>query len=170
MTFADKKLRRLLKKRFISAWIDTTGDPTAGTSFQHDPKEPAGSCIRGNGEHNVQMIVLTPEGRIFHVVSGYIGADDLREELAFALEQFGHFGSNGKKLAAAHRGFAETLQARDFSGPLGNWEKRRAIADHEFVAKHPLLAVEDFEPEMLVGNAKTFFGSRNGTARATAGR
>ena len=167
-TLSNRKVRRLLNDRFVCAWVNTEGDKSAGASFAHEPGEAAPSCIRGNGEHNVQMIFLTPQGEIFHVLAGYITAGDLAEELAFALKTYEKVVSTSNPeeqeatVVSAHKQMAKTLKEKKFDGPLGNWERRRALKDHEFMTKHPLIHVDAFKPEMLVGNASTFFGSYRG--------
>src|SRR5262249_1757151 len=136
------------------------------------PRDPAPSCIRGNGEHNVQMLFLTPEGKIFHVLAGYLSPKDLHEELQFALSTFDALNktpaeSREDAVTKAHEDMVKQLEKRSFPGPLGDWERRRAVDDHRFVAKHPLLSVDSYRPEMLVGNGKSFFGSSSGGTPAT---
>ena len=48
------------------------------------------------------------------------------------------------------------------TGPLSEWETRRAVADHKFSAKKALMPVAAFRIEEMVGNGKTFFGSSRG--------
>lgn len=168
MSFSDKKVKRLLSKRFVLAWMDLEGQRIAGASYAHPPSDPPPTCIRGNGEHNVQILTLTPQGEIFHVLSGYIAPEDLVEELELALDLIENLDRTSEEtveetLAARHRAFAEELEQREFAGFLGDWEKRRAVDDHLFAARHPLLPVESFKAEMLVGNATTFFGSFQGS-------
>ena len=167
MTFSNSKVRDLLNKRFTCTWINTEGDPNAGASFAHAPKDPAPTCIRGNGEHNIQILVMTPEREIFHVLAGYIEPDDLRRERNFALKLFKRLAKCEKseradRVTSAYEDRIKELKNEKFDGPLGKWERRRARDDYRFVAKHPLLAVDKFYPEMLVGNGKSFFGSSNG--------
>jgi hypothetical protein len=94
VTFAAPPVKQLLTDSFACAVINTTGDPSAGASFSHSPKDPPGPCLRGNGEHNVQILVLTPAGELFHVISGYIGPEDLQQELTFALATYGALKRN----------------------------------------------------------------------------
>ena len=165
VTFADPTLRRLLKKEFVCTWKNTTGDASAGASFAHDPKEPAPSCARGNGEHNVQMMVLTHEGKLLFVRAGYLDAKDMLEDLRFARKLK---GKSKEEVAQAHRKERARLEEVEFKGPLASFAKRRALRDHQFVAKRPLLPVNEFVPTDLVGHGKAFFGSRNGSTKATA--
>jgi hypothetical protein len=160
-------VKHLLNTRFVCAWENIEGQPVAGASFAHSPRDPAPSCVRGNGEHNVQMLFLTPQGEIFHVLAGYLNPKDLQEELRFALSTFDALrtaptDSREGVITHAHEEIVKKLEKRSFSGPLGDWERRRAVADHRFAGKHPLLAVDAFRPEMLVENGKSFFGSSTG--------
>jgi hypothetical protein len=51
--------------------------------------------------------------------------------------------------------------------PIGS---KRAMLDHRWAMEHPLLNIDAFRTEMLVGNARTFFGSSvNGTPKQTIG-
>ena len=171
MTFSDTKVKKMLASKFVLAWTNTEGDRNAGASFAHAPGTPAGTCIRGNGEHNIQMLLLTPEGRLLGVLAGYIAPKDLVEELEFTLSVHDSLDDEGRmapedRVAAAHRDFlAAHAKRRDAEGdarPLADWERRRTRADHAFAMKHPLLDAADFRPEALVGNGTTFFGSSAG--------
>jgi hypothetical protein len=167
VSLSDQQVKRLLNARFVCAWENTEGQPAAGASFAHSPRDPAPLCIRGNGEHNVQVLFLTPQGEIFHVLAGYVSPRDLQDELRFALANFAALtkaprGSRQSVVTKAHEDMVKKLEKQSFSGPLGDWERRRAVADHRFAAKHPLLEVDSFRPEMLVGNGKSFFGSSTG--------
>ena len=54
-----------------------------------------------------------------------------------------------------------TLEATCYlrCGFFAQFERMRSETDHRFVMKHPLLAYEQFKPEMLVGDGMSFFGS-----------
>lgn len=162
VTLSDSKVARLLSDKFVCAWEDTSGDPNAGGSFAHGPKDPAPQCIRGNGEHNLQTLVLTPQGEIVNVLAGYVPPDEMLEELEFSLRTLASMrgGSREDRLVAAQRARIEAMKPH--SGPLNDWEDRRAREDHEFVVDHPLLPHERFRSQDLVGNGKSFFGSSNG--------
>lgn len=174
MTFSDTKVRKLLRTRFVCGWENTEGDKSAGASFAHAPGTPAGTCIRGNGEHNIQMLLLTPDGRLLGVLAGYIAPEDLVQELEFALSVQASLADEGRmapedRVVAAHREFLDALAAREKGGggdrdarPLADWERRRTRADHRFSMKHALMDAADFRPTALVGNATTFFGSSSG--------
>ena len=88
VSFSHAGLRRLLNREFVNTYVNTEGDPTAGQSIWHSPREPAGQCIRGNGQQNVQTLFMTPTGQIFHAATGFLSAEDLGREAEFALELF----------------------------------------------------------------------------------
>jgi hypothetical protein len=165
-------VRRLLNTRFVCAWENTDGKPTPGASFAHRPRDPAPSCIRGNGEHNVQILFLTPQGEIFHVLAGYVSPKDLQEELRFALSSFDALRKSAADsreaiVTKAQEDMVTQLEKRSFPGPLGDWERRRAVADHRFAGQYPLLPLDSYRPEMLVGNGQSFFGSSTGGTPAS---
>lgn len=88
VSLSNKNVNSILNRHFVNTFTDTTGDPTAGTSFQHSPNDSPGNCIRGNGKQNVQTIFMTPAGEIFHVATGYLDPQDLYDEIEFAGELF----------------------------------------------------------------------------------
>jgi len=168
VSFSDPDVAKLLKKRYVCAWLNTNGETNAGSSFAHTPNSPAGHCIRGNGEHNVQLLVLTPRGRILHALSGYVPPATLIDELRFAADLFASLSQPGRRpdterVAAALQERIDAAEQRRFTGPLASWAKRRTLSDYRFVAKRPLLEIEKFRSEDFVGRSKTFFGSSTGT-------
>lgn len=88
VSFSQPQVQQSLSRDFVCFTTSTEGDPTAGQSIRHRPQDPAGPCIRGNGQQNVQTLFLTPEGEIFHAASGYLSPEDLLAELQFAQELF----------------------------------------------------------------------------------
>ncbi len=120
MSLSNAKVNRLLNDEFVCAYINTQGDPNSGESFSHRPRDPVGPCLRGNGEHNVQMITMSPAGEIFHVLSGYVGPEELLAELQFAqatwreLAKLDDVAARKKLLIAAHEKFARELEDRRF--------------------------------------------------------
>lgn len=95
VTFSDDRVRRVLNNEFVCCYADTTGDPTSGASFSHAPDDQPGPCGRGAGRQNVQVIFMTPASEIVHVATGFLEADDLLEEIAYARELFGILSKNG---------------------------------------------------------------------------
>lgn len=174
-------VQKLLNQRFVCTGKNTQGDPNAGTSFQHAPNDPAGPCLRGNGEHNVQMLFLTPQGEIFGSLSGYLSPEDLQVELEFALDTFEKLEqtkdqARAKELIVLEHarqlqrlGFSEEqIKAPlnraipfagnfDFSqgvnGMFDHFTKGRVLADHRYAMEHPLQPLKEFRSEDMVGAA-----------------
>lgn len=167
MTLSDARVRRQLGKQFVCARLDTDGDAAAGESYAHGPRDAAPSCIRGNGEHNLQLLMLDGEGRMVNAVAGFIEPDDLLEELRFALDTMEALekmpeSQRSEALVERQKERAASLREREFEGFMGDWERRRAVADHRFVERNPYLTHDAFRIEAMVGSAKTFFGSSSG--------
>jgi hypothetical protein len=172
VTFADPAVKKLLQKEFVCAWVNLEGEAIAGSSFAHEPGTPAGQCVRGNGEHNIQLLTMTPEGKVFHVLAGYVAPRELVEELRLALSIFGSLDDEVRtspedRVVAAHKDFLAEHDKRASDAPEGletllDMQHSRVRQDHRFCMRRPLMDVADFRPEMLVGNATTFFGSSTG--------
>ncbi len=118
VSFSQPQTRRFLNQNFINTFNDTTGDPTSGQSICHQPDDPSGTCIRGNGKQNVQTLFLTPKGNIFHAATGFLSPEDLLAEAKFAIKLFedltqekqsdrGHVTQAHQKRLAS-KGFSET--------------------------------------------------------------
>ena len=88
VSFSQPQTRRYLNQNFVNTFNNTTGGPTSGKSIWHQPGDPSGTCIRGNGKHNVQTLFLTPSGNIFHVATGFLSSEDLLAESKFAFQLF----------------------------------------------------------------------------------
>jgi hypothetical protein len=127
---------------------------------------------RGLGEHNMQILMLTPDGRIMNALGGYVGPRDLVAELEFALGLLKDLkrvprGSAKEFVSKAHADRADSFESRNGEGLFAALEdlaagfvaigRSRAVEDHRFVAKNPLLPVQSFRTAMLVGDAKSAF-------------
>ena len=135
-SLSDKDVIARLKKHYVCAWDNTEGERNAGGSFAHPPSDPPPQCIRGNGEHNVQMLFLTPDLNLLHAVSGYVSGSELVREIDFASglwEQVKRLRTNSARqhvVARAHQQAMRDLSKREFSGPLAGWARRRVEAEH----------------------------------------
>lgn len=173
MTLADPTVQRLLQRDFVATWGNVEGEPSAGASFAHRPADAPGTCVRGNGEHNIQVLVLTAGGELLGVTAGFLSAGDLRAELegmreldealarATRVERLTE-DERRQFVRDAHERMLEELAERSFDGPLLDWARRRALADRRFAARNALLPARQFRTVDLVGNARTFFGSSSG--------
>ncbi|MFN3190036.1 MAG: hypothetical protein ACE361_05885 [Aureliella sp.] len=143
VSFSSPIVRKTLQEKFVCQLMNTTGDPSAGASIGHAPKDTPGYCTRGIGKQNVQCLFLTPRGEIFHAASGYRGPEDLQAELTFALDLYQgmhrHPSSARQLVRDAHikrlraQGFSDDLITRsDPGGMLMMMQSARNFADLGF--------------------------------------
>jgi len=172
VSFSSDPVQESLKTKFVSAVVNTTGTPATGASCKHAPNEQAGMCTPGVGHQNVQCLFLTPDGEIFHVVTGHQSPKAMATELDYAERLFGQMKENPDQarelVADRHRA---TLTA--LAGPAnfgldmmpgmldGSFRRRK---DAQFCVDHPLISWNALQrqPQLLVGNEKTFFASKSG--------
>jgi hypothetical protein len=179
VTLANKDVQKALNERFLCSWLDTQGDPDSGGSFAHGPKEPAPDVLRGNGDHNVQILFLTPQGEIFHAVAGYAEPKDLLDEIALAQRIYAGIRMPGVDRAALvsvmeNAAAAEARSTLDTSPVPGRGALAlgasglgasglSVVRAREFVRDHPLMAAARFHPSLMFGFGGSFFGSRSGS-------
>jgi hypothetical protein len=154
VSFSSPAVRKTLSDHFICARINTTGDPTAGASYSHAPSDPPGPCLRGNGQQNIQLIFLTPHGEMLHALAGYVGPDELADELKFALATYQALSSqrdDGEQLVReAHArhlsmlGYSEDEIHCNGNDPLGGMLSSIAMA----------IAEENTNPDKMLGGFK----------------
>lgn len=174
VSFSDAKVQNALADNFLCTLTNTQGLDSTGKSFSHSPQEPPGPCGRGAGRQNVQTIFLTPEGKMFHVATGFLSPNDLLEEIRFASRTFNTLKSNSnpvQTLVAAQSarmrtmGFSESdLQRQDLfqdlttgfspsdlgiqspvSNMFGDVAKKRVLRDTKYVVGRPLIHRDQFE-------------------------
>jgi len=175
VTLSDRKIRKQLGRKFVCTWGNVEGNPNAGSSFAHKPSDPPSSCIRGNGEHNIQILFLTPEGELMSALAGYLSPKELHQELDQVLDlwkQLGELPAKSREVDVIayreklvrdhHRRFLADFEKQKLEGRFASFVKSRVVKDHEFSAKHALMDARTFRPEAMVGNAKTFFGGSTG--------
>jgi hypothetical protein len=169
VTLANADVQKALDKDFVCSWSDATGDPEIGVSFAHSPKEKARPLDRGNGEHNVQILFLTPTREVFHAVVGYVEPKAFVQELALARKVYA-----ATLAAGIHRGAVVARMQRIAAADARRRPDARTWNAHgdvvvlarEFVAKHPLLPASEYRPSLIFGpGGGQFFGvgkSRHG--------
>lgn len=174
VSFSDPTVRNTLANEFVSAYTNTQGTANTGMSFSHSPNEPPGPCGRGAGRQNVQTIFMTPRGQIYHVATGFLSPQDLREELDFAgqtHQSLQQAGANPQTLVALQSkrmnqlGFSqpEVFNENQFqdlatmfspsdlgiempgSRLFGDVGRNRVLRDAKFVMKYPLMDHQQFE-------------------------
>ncbi len=183
-SLSDDMVASILRSEFVSTWKDISNEPGAAKAFLLDPDTPAFPLFRGVAPDNVQVLVLTPEGRILWAIGGYVGAAELAAELRLAWRLFEGVEASATPadakglVAAVHRAAADAL-AGD-AGPAGfglETTRQKGIRksaqdrrrhDHRFVAEKPLLPVEEFRISDFAYRVVSGPGPSPGTAHADA--
>lgn len=167
MTFSDKGIQKVLASHFVLGWENTKDDASAGASFAHSPKDPSPSCVKGNGEHNIQILICTPDGKMLDVIAGYVSPEEFRLELEWAL-------ALGRSLAKAQNGETAVREAHeaavnkidavkdDGQDPFAKFGRMLDRRAHEWLAAHPLHPAIEFDPVAIVGEGQSFFGASKG--------
>ncbi|MFK7822147.1 MAG: hypothetical protein AB8G99_25855 [Planctomycetaceae bacterium] len=176
VSFSPANIRETLKTEFVCHTINTEGDPSAGQSHAHAPNDKAGSVTDGVANQNVQLLFLTPNGEIFHTVSGFRGPDALAEELSFSIGLFNQIQEDPKSAKELVQVVHQTRQrstsqrsSRSRPRPRrrsGGGSIRRSLQlDYTFAEKYPMLAMSEFEknPRLLVGTGTSMFVSGSAT-------
>ncbi len=88
VTFSTPDIQQAINENFVALNTNIEGTALTGQSIKHPPTDQSGSCIRGNGQQNVQTIFLTPDLEILHAATGYLDPQDLYEEMQFAARLF----------------------------------------------------------------------------------
>jgi hypothetical protein len=185
VSLSNEEVRQLLNDKFVCLWMNIKDDPAAGSSLAHPPTDQAKDMLRGLGEHNNQILMTTPDGKIINALAGYIGPEDLVEEIQFAVTNLAGLskGSEAAKktaLAKTHRKFADELDKRqapehlrsmaEVFGKVKRVGPQRGADDHRFTAQYALLPVKSFTTALMVGNGSSSFSSAvNGTPTETIG-
>lgn len=170
MTFSDKKLSRRLRRDYHLVWENIDGDQAAGSSFAHDPRDKAGDCPIGAGEHNVQLLILDEWGRVLNAVAGFVDAASLGEELDLAEDLHRQIKKQKKQKLAARlvKKRHEKERRRDLKSTLekqhifARLTRQRRAQDHRYCAKHPLQTYKTFRTKDMVGSGSSFFGTAQG--------
>lgn len=176
MAIQDLRVRKLLEKHFHVTWEDITGDPDAGKSNQHEKQDKARELTRGIGRSNVQIVILTPNGRLLHAITGYAKPKELHFELMQALASWQAVKAAALTAELAPQRKALVVRQDDVQaawratfGPKGkaarggrSWQERQAAHDREIVREHPLIHAGTITTRLLTGGPGTHFGYGNG--------
>ncbi len=160
------------------SWENLEGDPDAGKSNEHDPVDKARPLGRGTGRSNVQLMVLTPSGRVLHVVTGYVEPKELLWELNEALASW-----KAVKKAAVTAELAEQKAAlvrrqtvitagykKTITRGKGGWFLANAKRDRALVREFPLIHAGNMTTRMLTHGHVGHFGYGNEGDVATTRR
>lgn len=191
MTFSDPQVRSLLDAFFVCRWMNLDGDRSAGGSPRVVRWGTGSGSLRGTGYSNVQLCVYTPEGRLFHVLTGYISAGDLVWELCHALVTYDALRARAASRSARsviHRRADAIQRAYESIGREAKHasrlvdktpspdERRHAKRDRKTLKKHAYARASDVTTRMLTrGNRAGGFGGDgelvlDSKARRMAGR
>jgi hypothetical protein len=174
----------MLRQNFVCGWQNIEGHRGAGRSNGHDPSNPASDVNNGAGFHNVQMLVLTPDGRVVHCLPGYWKAAPLIKELQFSLELVQLWNSS-RPLKDKVRQFQEThlehmlkhsakdieesrlpnfdehrerTRGTDTTRSTGDVKKTDQIV-HERMAERPFMPYEEFDLAAFTDVGQKFYDS-----------
>lgn len=102
MTLSDDRVIQELNQNFVCVRKNIEGKTSyAGTSNKHLPTYAARCVNNSSGHHNVQMFVMTQDGRVLHCLPGFWQPDHLLVEMALA-KKLGKLYYN-KKVSTARR-------------------------------------------------------------------
>lgn len=125
------------------------------------------------------MVVLTPDGRLLHAVTGYIKAKELHFELTQALASWEKVKEAAltAELSIQRRALVvrQDEVQKAWSNAFGpkpakkgavqrgtHWVTRQAKHDREIIREHALLHAGNITTRMLTGGPGTHFGYSNG--------
>jgi hypothetical protein len=160
------------------SWENLEGDPDAGKSNEHEPSDKARPLGRGTGRSNVQLIVLTPRGRVLHVVTGYAEPKELLWELNEALTSWKAVKKaavtaelTGQQAALVLR---QTVIAAGYKKQItrgkGGWFLANANRDRALVREVPLIHAGNMTTRMLTHGHVGHFGYGYGNGSDTPTR
>ena len=73
----------MLQKDYVCGWKDIRKEDFCGVSHGYSKSQVAVGTTNGAGGRNVQIFVLTPDGRVLLALPGFWHPEDLRTELKF---------------------------------------------------------------------------------------
>jgi hypothetical protein len=187
VSLSQVPIQTRLKDKFVCGWRNINGvEKFAGKSHSHPVCSSAVHTTNGAGGRNVQMIIISPNRDVLHVLPGYWNPDALRYELDFALElaaitiQEGSQDDRNDAFLLAHLNHAakhndmvskdSKLQAFDKMKESGNQgsDFRRRGGDkqvartvdqvmHERMARRPFLKIDEFDLSKVVDYGTSFY-------------
>ncbi|MDF1703077.1 MAG: hypothetical protein P1V36_18160 [Planctomycetota bacterium] len=120
------------------------------------------------------MVVLTPDGRLLHAVTGYVRAKELQWELEQALESWDAVkkAAETAELQVQRRALATRQEAiqtawqaefgpkrkKGQAAPVRTWQSRQSEHDREILRENPMVHAGTITTRMLTGGPGTHFG------------
>jgi len=187
VSLSQDPIIELLNQHFICGWRNINGvEAYAGRSHGHPVCSTATHTSNGAGGRNVQIMIISPERDVLHVLPGYWNPDALRHELEFSLElakicrqdlprseKSDAFLLAHLNHAALHSGLMtrdselqgfdamreESIEKSDFKkrGGEGNAERTVDQVMHERMARRPLLKVDEFDLANVIHYGAKFY-------------
>lgn len=183
MSLSNKKVLDLLQTKFVCGWKNIKGLEGVGQSHEHAPACRAANVNNGSGFHNVQMFVLTPDGRVVHCLPGFWKPDALVKELEFALSLVKiwqdaslSMRQKAQKFSDAHlahlQQHPDTVVRQSELPSFDQWHERRRQTDttrsngqckkadqivHERMAERPFVAFKDFDTAVYADVGQKFY-------------
>ncbi|MCE9583566.1 MAG: hypothetical protein K8T20_13855 [Planctomycetes bacterium] len=150
-------VQKVLGDRYVCTWKNIENDSICGSSYAHDPAEKPGICAPGEGEHNTQACVFTPDGYLLDVMAGYQTPEALVDEMKWVTEKLKAIGNN-PNLSVEDR---KVRVSKEHEGTLRHPKPNNAILDTKFMIRHAMDTFGDFKADDLVegrGFGDHFFG------------
>lgn len=164
----DKNVASTLNGKFVCAWKNIDGETTCGGSFAHELTDKPGFCQPGDGEHNTQLCVFTPDGRLLDVMAGYQTPADLKAELEWAIKEMAPIAMNDKIKGDVKK---QCLQ-RTIGARMGSIKNFNTLSDQKYLNNHVLDNWTEFSVKELIdgrGFGDHFFGRSGEKAAPSEG-
>lgn len=110
MSLPDPRVFDLLQDHFVVGWKNIQREEYVGYSRGYKPNQSCVGTTNGAGAHNVQLMVLSPDGTVLHALPGFWHPEDLARELRFGLAMHQLWNDQGKDRATKQRLFERMHQ------------------------------------------------------------
>jgi hypothetical protein len=153
----DKAVSKTVNEKFVCAWKNIEGEVTCGGSYAHEVTDKPGVCMTGDGEHNTQICVFTPDGKLLDVMAGYQMPADLAAELEWAWKELRPLAALEKSSDEVKKGMLQ----RAIDSRLSKTKNFTTQMDQKYLREHVLDSWTQFSVEELVkgrGFGDHFFG------------
>lgn len=116
VTLPDPEVLAELKQNFVVGWQNIERNQYVGLSHGYCKEQTAVGTTNGAGGRNVQLVIMTADKVVLHVLPGFWHPEDLVAELRFARQLFGLWQDDKRTPAQKqsmfellHRAFVERL-------------------------------------------------------------
>lgn len=153
----DQGVQKVLGEKFVCSWKNIEDEGICGSSYAHEPTEKPGACQPGDGEHNTQLCVWTPDGRLLDVMAGYQTPELLIDELKWAWDTVRPIGLDANASVEDRK----ARIAKEFEKTVGHNKSNGGMLDDRWMIKHAMDSWGEFKADDLVegrGFGDHFFG------------